>query len=96
MNTYNNGHRRTHLLIRYMHERTQNKDRWVNALNETSMPICHINGNYDPISGAHVAGHFRKTVPAAKVIDLEDIGHYPQIEAPEEVLRRFQLFIKSE
>ncbi|MFT7120910.1 MAG: pimeloyl-ACP methyl ester carboxylesterase [Neolewinella sp.] len=79
-----------------MHERTQNKDRWVNALNETSMPICHINGNYDPISGAHVAGHFRKTVPAAKVIDLEDIGHYPQIEAPEEVLRRFQLFIKSE
>jgi pimeloyl-ACP methyl ester carboxylesterase len=80
---YNNGKYVMHLLIRYMRERVQQRERWVGALQQTSVPLLHINGNADPISGRHLANRYRELIPNAQVIDLPAIGHYPQVEAPE-------------
>lgn len=39
------------------------------------------------ISGAHLADAVRQSVPTARVIPLaEEIGHYPQLESPQEVV----------
>jgi pimeloyl-ACP methyl ester carboxylesterase len=45
-----------------------------------------IDGMEDPISGAHMVARFRELVPAAAVVELPGVGHYPQIEAPTAVL----------
>jgi len=43
-----------HLLIQYMRERRENRDRWVQALQKADMPFALIDGVEDPISGEHM------------------------------------------
>jgi pimeloyl-ACP methyl ester carboxylesterase len=79
-------------LISYIPERVQNRERWVGALRDTSLPLVLINGLVDPISGAHMVARFRELIPAARVTELAGIGHYPQIEAPGKVVAAYQEF----
>jgi len=37
------------------------------------------------VSGAAVADVIRQRVPSAPLLPLDDVGHYPQLEAPERV-----------
>ncbi len=87
-----NGLRNYHLLIRYMRERRRHRDRWVGPILEGTIPFALINGHLDPVSGKHVIGRLRELRPGAEVHDLPDIGHYPQTEAPAEVLRAYAAF----
>lgn len=89
---YNNGMRIFHLLIHYMQDRIDNEKRWLDALQQTSVPLRLINGAFDPISGQHMAKHYLKVIPDADVVLLPEIGHYPQLEAPQEVLAAFMEF----
>ena len=50
------------------------------------MPIRLMDGLADPISGAHMVARFRELVPNAPVHELPRVGHYPQMEAPDDVL----------
>lgn len=74
-------------LIRYIDERRLRRERWVGALQTTSVPLRLINGPVDPVSGAHMVVRYRELVPKADVVSLDGIGHYPQVEAPEATLR---------
>jgi pimeloyl-ACP methyl ester carboxylesterase len=58
----------------------------------TRLPLILIDGCVDQISGAHMAQRFRELVPDASVIELDDIGHYPQIEAPDAVATAYLAF----
>ena len=89
----NGGRYVFHLLIRYMAERVQYRDRWVGALQATKIPLRFINGLADPISGAHMAQRYQELIPNPDVVELEDIGHFPLIEAPQAVLRHFLAFV---
>lgn len=80
------------LLIRYMQERNQYRDRWVGALQKSLLPMLLINGALDPVSGAHMAARYRKVVPRARVVELKEIGHYPQVEAPVRTVDELLLF----
>jgi len=82
----NDGLRVLPQLIGYMRERREHRARWVGALQHARIPIRVINGLADPISGAHMVARYRELVPDVDVAGLADVGHYPQIEAPEEVL----------
>lgn len=90
--TYNAGKKVFHLLIRYMKERIKYRKRWVGALQKTSCPMLLINGSMDPISGVHMAKRYRELIPDPKVVSLATIGHFPLLEAPEEVLKAYQSF----
>ncbi|MCC2639247.1 MAG: alpha/beta hydrolase [Moraxellaceae bacterium] len=79
-------------LIRYMEERRQHRERWVGALVNSTIPLKLINGEADPISGGHMVARYRELVPAPDVTVLAGIGHYPQCEAPDAVLRAYFLF----
>lgn len=81
------GQRNLHLLIRYIAERRQHRERWVGALQNTPAPIRLINGLDDSISGAHMVRRYRELIPNSNVVELPGIGHYPQTETPNEVLR---------
>ena len=75
----------THLLARYMQDRKENAPRWETALEETSVPLRFVWGMADPRSGAHVAERLRERVPHATLVELSDVGHYPQLEVPARV-----------
>jgi len=76
-------------LIYYMKERRRNRSRWVGALQDTNMPLHLINGVTDPISGIHLLERFCELVPSGYVTKLAGVGHYPQVEASERVLKAF-------
>ncbi|MBY8964896.1 alpha/beta hydrolase [Algiphilus sp. NNCM1] len=73
-------------LIHYMAERRSQRARWVGALQESPIPIRVIDGLDDPVSGAHMVERYRALVAQPDVMELPGIGHYPQVEAPEQVL----------
>jgi len=80
------GHAQIHRLIRYMGERERNAERWQGALEATDVPLAFTWGMLDPISGAHMAERVRARLPYAPLTALEDVGHWPMLEAPERVL----------
>jgi pimeloyl-ACP methyl ester carboxylesterase len=79
------GHRIGHRLIRYIHDRQRHRDRWVGALETAPLPRSFVWGMLDPVSGAHMAEGIAHGLPAAEIVRLEDVGHWPQLEAPEAV-----------
>lgn len=84
---YNDGKRVTHKVGRFVNDRSVHRNRWVRAMRETSVPMRLINGPADPNSGRHMAERYRQLITNADVVSLDDdIGHWPQIEAPEAVL----------
>ena len=79
------GEKNLHLLIRYMTDRKRNEARWVGALERTDIPLAFVWGMLDPISGAPMARRIRERLPQAPFTALEDVGHWPPIEAPARV-----------
>ncbi|MCP4440815.1 MAG: alpha/beta hydrolase [Aureispira sp.] len=90
---YNNGKKIFHLLIRYIPERRQYRERWVSALQNNSIPIRLINGPKDPISGQHMVDRYRELISNPDVVVLENIGHYPNTEAPQALLKHYLEFV---
>jgi pimeloyl-ACP methyl ester carboxylesterase len=80
------GQRIGHLLIRYMTDRERHEQRWVSALEQTDVPLSFIWGMLDPVSGAHMAQRIAQRLPAAPRLELADVAHWPQLEAPGRVL----------
>lgn len=89
----NGGRYIFHRLIRYMAERVTHRKRWVGALQNTKVPLRFINGSADPISGQHMAKRYRELLPNPDVVELDQIGHFPLIEAQEAVLKHFLAFV---
>ncbi|MDG9977300.1 alpha/beta fold hydrolase [Ectopseudomonas oleovorans] len=89
---YNNGPAVMHRLIRYMPERRQQRQRWVAAMQATTLPMRVIDGAFDPISGAHMVTRYRELIADADTVLLDGIGHYPQLEAPAAVLDHYLQF----
>jgi pimeloyl-ACP methyl ester carboxylesterase len=79
-------------MINYMAQRRAQRPRWVGALVESGVPRRLICGAADPVSGRHLAERYRELVPGADVVVLEGVGHYPQLEAPDAVLREYCAF----
>jgi pimeloyl-ACP methyl ester carboxylesterase len=58
----------------------------VSALERTDVPLAFTWGMLDPVSGAHMAARIRERLPNAPFAALEDVGHWPQLEAPDRVV----------
>jgi pimeloyl-ACP methyl ester carboxylesterase len=82
-----NGQRIMHKLIAYITERREQRERWVGALQKTKVPVRLINGPEDPVSGAHMVARYLELIANPDVVSLSGVGHYPQSEAPQQVLQ---------
>nr|WP_090343989.1 alpha/beta hydrolase [Mycolicibacterium malmesburyense]CRL75223.1 alpha/beta hydrolase [Mycolicibacterium malmesburyense] len=93
---YNDGKRVLHKVGRFLADRYTNRNRWVRAMRSTPVPMRLIDGPLDPNSGAHMARRYNEVIPDADVVMLaDDIGHWPQLEAPQEVLRHFLAHVET-
>jgi len=90
--THNNGRAVMAAVSRYRLERRPMRPRWVGALQTAAVPLRLIVGTEDPIAGTTMADRYRQLVPRPDVVELPGVGHYPQIEAPDQILRAYEDF----
>jgi pimeloyl-ACP methyl ester carboxylesterase len=83
-----------HRLIQYIRDRERHAERWVHALETTTVPCHFLWGDLDPVSGAHMADRIVERLPSADMVRFPDVGHWPQLEAPEAVLRELERIIR--
>lgn len=88
----NRGTRIMHKLIQYVPQRRVLRDRWLSAMQSGGVPLRVIDGEVDPVSGAHMVERYRQLIADADTVLLPGIGHYPQIEAPVQVLKHYLAF----
>lgn len=93
----NDGRRVIPKLLGYMPERREKRSRWVGALKDAKVPLALVNGSLDPVSGRHLVEHYRREVgEGGPIVELADVGHYPQVEASARVVEAWRAFVRSE
>lgn len=91
----NEGKHIFHNLITYMRDRIQHRERWVSALQQSTIALGVINGSVDPVSGEHMVKRYQQlNCRLDYLAQLPRIGHYPQLEAPAQVLSHYQEYLK--
>ncbi|MEU3824983.1 alpha/beta hydrolase [Streptomyces sp. NPDC029080] len=87
------GHRLAPRLLRYIDDRRVHFHRWTGSLEGYEGPMLFVWGPEDPVSGAHVLDRLRLRRPRAAFAVLAGVGHYPQVEAPEETAEALAAFL---
>jgi pimeloyl-ACP methyl ester carboxylesterase len=88
---HNGGRRTLHRIAGYMRERRRMGEAWTGPLHRLERPLTVIWGRQDPIAVYDIALRLAAQNPAATLVTLDDVGHYPQLEAPERVARAMGL-----
>jgi len=69
--------------IRYIEDRRADERRFTGAIESHPSPVGVIWGALDPVSVVAMAHRFVDVRPEAPLIVLDDVGHYPMLEAPD-------------
>lgn len=72
--------------IGYVEERKRFKRRWIGALERCDVPLLVAWGRRDPVAVIGIAEKIARSTPGAKLETWDDLGHWPQIEAPARVV----------
>jgi pimeloyl-ACP methyl ester carboxylesterase len=79
---FHHGNRIADKLIVYTFERARHAVRWHGAIRDWPKPLSFVWGMRDPVATTHVLDGLRDLRPAAPVLELPDLAHYPQVEDP--------------
>ena len=88
---YNDGKRVMHKVGRFVNDRYTHRNRWVRAMRQTDgADAADRRARRPELRAAHGASATCEVIPNPDVVMLDDdIGHWPQIEAPDAVLDAF-------
>lgn len=90
---YKNGKDIAYLLGRLVFDKEHYQERWISAMQLAQIPMAYFCGPADPNSGQHMANRYQELIPNAKIYLFgEHIGHWPILEAPDEVSLAFKNF----
>lgn len=79
---YDGGREVIPRIARYQYERDKFWHRWIGALRALDLP-CHVLwGRQDAVAVAAIAETVAQEVSGAELTWLDELGHYPMIEAP--------------
>jgi pimeloyl-ACP methyl ester carboxylesterase len=84
---HNGGREVLPAMMGYMAARREHRARWTGALEQARVPCRFVCGMADPVAGRRMAEAWRARVPGGDVVELPQIGHWPQLEAPEALAR---------
>lgn len=82
---YGGGNRILDRLTYYLHERVTHAPRWHGALRDWPGELELAWAMRDPVCTEAVLDAVLRLRPSAPVTRFEDLGHYPQLEAPERI-----------
>ena len=60
-------------------------EKWLGPLHRARLPLQLVWGRKDPIAIYAIAEKISRQNSRAKLLTLDDIAHYPQLEAPQKV-----------
>jgi pimeloyl-ACP methyl ester carboxylesterase len=75
----------SHRVVQFIADRARHGERWTTALERTDVPLAFFWGMLDPVSGAHMSQRIRERLPDAPLQELEEVGHWPALEASEQL-----------
>jgi pimeloyl-ACP methyl ester carboxylesterase len=78
--------------IRYIEERTRFRRRWIGSLERLDLPAHIAWGRLDPVAVIAIARQLASEIPNAELTIWDDLGHYPQVEAPDVVAKSAMAF----
>jgi len=81
--TNRDGPRNYSQLVQYINERIRERSRWQDVCVRTRVPLRYVWGLQDRIEGRNMMESMRRRNPSIRLRALEDIGHCPNLEAPE-------------
>jgi len=81
----NDGRRVLAKIAGYMKERERRGKRWLGPLHRARVSLSLIWGRRDPIAVYAIAEKICAQNPRASLTTLNDVGHYPQLESPQQV-----------
>ena len=83
MASYQDGHQLLARTIRYIEDRRLEERRFTGAIEEHPSPLHIIWGKLDPVARYPMAERLHELRPDAPLVTLDEIGHYPMVEAPD-------------
>jgi len=89
------GHLRLPRMLDYVDERRRYRRRWIGALETLDVPCLILWGMSDPVAVPAIAEKLERETPQARLVRLDGVGHYPQLEAPALVVNAVNAFIRS-
>jgi pimeloyl-ACP methyl ester carboxylesterase len=72
--------------IGYVEERRRFRERWIGALERFDGPLLVAWGRRDPVAVMAIAERIARGTKGARLETWDDLGHWPQVEAPERVV----------
>lgn len=76
------GHTRLARTIRYIEDRRAEEARFTGAIERHPSPLTIVWGELDPVAVLPMAHRLHAACPAARMVTLPGVGHYPMVEAP--------------
>jgi len=83
LNTHENGQRLLPRTIRYIEDRRVEERRYTGAIETHPSPLGVVWGALDPIAVPAMAERLVAARPGTPLVTLDDVGHYPMLEAPD-------------
>lgn len=90
--TRESGADRLPAISQYLDERKRFHKRWVGSLEHLDVPALIAWGKKDPVAVLAIAEQLAKETPGAKAEYWEELGHYPQVEDPAQVVATLEAF----
>jgi pimeloyl-ACP methyl ester carboxylesterase len=92
---HNSGDKIIGKLLFYIADRKINGNRWVDAWQETKLPVLLIIGLADPMYGAGSIERYKSLTKQPNLKCLKNAGHFPQVENPAEVVNVYERFLNN-
>ena len=84
-----------HKISQYNNERVKYWHRWIPALAQLDIPTHILWAQQDPIAVKAIAEQLYKEIPSSVYTKIDQCGHYPMLEKPEEWCEKMMGFIKK-
>jgi pimeloyl-ACP methyl ester carboxylesterase len=82
LTSHDDGHRMLPRAIRYIEDRRAEERRYTEPIETHPSPLGIVWGALDPIAVVAMAHRLHERVPGSELVVLDDVGHYPMLEAP--------------
>jgi pimeloyl-ACP methyl ester carboxylesterase len=93
--TVEEGVRRLPQTIHYIDERWSRMSRWIPPLARLrDLPVLVLWGPEDPVAIYPIARRLKREIPGARLVTLDGLGHFPQLEDPSSVSRELLDFFQ--
>jgi len=93
--SYQQGNLRIPNVYAYVRERYLHKERWLGTLRSAQTPVQFVWATGDPVANRDMGKALAAMVPQARYTEVEGIGHFIPIEAPETVAAAFRSFVEQ-